>query len=74
MSSVSVSFERVQVNLRKAAGLIRRAKYVYLTLPWAALLEVTKAEAKKMLADLRFRGVKRTTLLLCEGCVQLNAF
>jgi hypothetical protein len=73
MASLTTADGLVKVNLRKAAGLVRRASRVWLDVTAPALLTValTKHAARKLLADLRAKGRRRVSLLLTGGDVGL---
>jgi hypothetical protein len=73
MESLANESGLVKVNLRRAAGLVRRAARVWLDVTSPALLTValTKGAARKLLADLRARGQRKVNLLLTGGDVGL---
>jgi hypothetical protein len=66
MESMTRADGLVKVNLRKAAGMVRRATHVWLNVTAPALLTVavSKTAARTLLADLRRKGLSRVSLLL----------
>jgi hypothetical protein len=73
MESMTRADGLVKVNLRKAAGMVRRAQRVFLdvTAPKLTAVAVTKQAARKLLADLRARGQRQVNLLLTGADVGL---
>jgi hypothetical protein len=71
MESMTRAEGLVKVNLRKAAGMVRRAQRVWLDLTAPALLTValTKHAARTLLAQMRAKGLRRVSLLLSGGDV-----
>jgi hypothetical protein len=66
MESMTRAEGLVKVNLRKAAGMVRRAAHVWLdlTAPKLMAVRLTKEAARKLLADLRAKGQRQVNLLL----------
>jgi hypothetical protein len=73
MESMTRAEGLVKVNLRKAVGMVRRAERVWLdvTAPTLLSVAVTKGAARKLLADLRAKGLRRVSLLLVADDVGL---
>jgi hypothetical protein len=65
MATVTCESGLVKVSLRKAAGLVNRARRVWLDLiPACVTVRLTKRSARNYLRDLRARGVRRVSVHL----------
>jgi hypothetical protein len=65
MASLTTESGLRKVNLRAAAGLIRRARRCWIDLVPALLtVRLTKKSARRLLADLRAKGVRQVRLLV----------
>jgi hypothetical protein len=70
MTSVATESGLRKVNLRAAAGLIRGAASVWLGLaPLLVVVDLTKASARRLLADLKAKDVRQVSLIVSADSV-----
>jgi hypothetical protein len=67
MASLTTESGLRKVNLRAAAGLVNRARRVWIDLvPALVTVRLTKKSARRLLADLRAKGVRTVRVLLAD--------